>query len=613
MKHKLLNTIYTLIIIIGCSISTLSANNKDIEGKPTYRDTTLNPTALLIKAQTNFNIAGATNNISLLKQAKAEALNVIALEPNNDAAYMLLGRIASIEGNLEKSNEYFSVAYNLDKKNFYYGSAYANSLLNIGKVKEAEELLNELIENFPKKEEGYLTLLDIYLNSTKLDEAFSLAEKMEQNLGPNRYSYLTKFNIYMVRSQIDKAIDLLKQAEEREPTPIYQIRIADAYARIAKDSLSEIYYDKALAQGEDYPAAIIGKMEICRTNNRLDEFFIYFKKYLSLEEPPDSKLQYIKHILNSPKFFQEYSKEMGQTLKEFSDLNPKDTAIALTAAQFNAQIAQKEVADSILLRCISFYPDNDTINFNYLSFLYSFQEWERLLNFCQDLERKISHNSKIKYDIYELKSIADINLNRHDDAIETLLTVEKIAKKEHQNDRLLNIYGNLGDLYHIKNKLKECYKYYNKALKLDPEYPPVLNNYAWYLATESKKKDLDKAQQMSKIAITKESSNSIYLDTYAWILYLKGEYQEAKKYFQQAIAYGTDLEASILSRYAKCLYSLKEYDLSAEYYKKAIANALKSGNHTELEKIMAEIQDKKEHLKIDLIIKDNSLQQIEVK
>ena len=41
-------------------------------------------------------------------------------------------------------------------------------------------------------------------------------------------------------------------------------------------------------------------------------------------------------------------------------------------------------------------------------------------------------------------------------------------------------------------------------------------------------KDLDKAEEMSYKTVKAEPNNSTYLDTYAWILFVKGNYAEAR-------------------------------------------------------------------------------------
>lgn len=78
------------------------------------------------------------------------------------------------------------------------------------------------------------------------------------------------------------------------------------------------------------------------------------------------------------------------------------------------------------------------------------------------------------------------------------------------------------------------YALYDKILALEPMYLPVLNNYAYHLATH--KGDLQKAEKMSALTIREEPTNPVYLDTYGWILYRQGQNELALFYLNRALS-----------------------------------------------------------------------------
>jgi tetratricopeptide (TPR) repeat protein len=61
----------------------------------------------------------------------------------------------------------------------------------------------------------------------------------------------------------------------------------------------------------------------------------------------------------------------------------------------------------------------------------------------------------------------------------------------------------------------------------------VKNNLAWHLCISGG--DLVLAEELSRATIMAEPSNPVFLDTYAWILYHLGKYQDALFYIQRAI------------------------------------------------------------------------------
>lgn len=62
----------------------------------------------------------------------------------------------------------------------------------------------------------------------------------------------------------------------------------------------------------------------------------------------------------------------------------------------------------------------------------------------------------------------------------------------------------------------------------------MLNNYAYYLALENM--ELEKALEMSARTLRDEPDELIYVDTYAWILFLLERYDEAKLYADKLMA-----------------------------------------------------------------------------
>ena len=121
----------------------------------------------------------------------------------------------------------------------------------------------------------------------------------------------------------------------------------------------------------------------------------------------------------------------------------------------------------------------------------------------------------------------------------------------------------IGDTYHAMGNWRKAYKTYEKALKLDPRNCPVLNNYAYYLSQQ--KRRLCKAERMSAITIEEQPDNATYLDTYGWILFIRGKAEKAKPYFKHAMIYGGKDSAVVLMHYSLVLQALGEEDLASYY------------------------------------------------
>ena len=129
------------------------------------------------------------------------------------------------------------------------------------------------------------------------------------------------------------------------------------------------------------------------------------------------------------------------------------------------------------------------------------------------------------------------------------------------------ILGNIGDLYHIEQNNRKAYKYYEKALKYDSNNALVLNNYAYFLALDST--NLERAEMMAARAIVLQPHNPSYLDTYAWILFLKGNTSEAIHYIKQAISFDTTGSTELLVHYGDMLYAMGDKFMAKMYWRRA--------------------------------------------
>ena len=166
----------------------------------------------------------------------------------------------------------------------------------------------------------------------------------------------------------------------------------------------------------------------------------------------------------------------------------------------------------------------------------------------------------------EMASVGDFNLKRYDKVLDICEKVLEVAPSD--SSKTLRAWSTMGDIYHQLGEDKKAYKAYDKALKINPDYIYVLNNYAYYLSVQ--KKNLKKAYAMSKKTVEAEPNNSTYLDTFGWILFLQGKPLEAKSFFKQAMLYGGKDSPVILDHYAEVLYALKEYDMAFIYWNLAL-------------------------------------------
>ena len=532
-------------------------------------------------------------NLRLAEQTKEFCNKAISFNQNNDAAYYLLAKVALVEDNLKEAENNLLRAVSIDSANYYYLSTLGAVYIETKDILAAIKTFNKITELFPTRKEAYLNLVNLYIPRGQTDKALEVADRLEKKIGVNEVSTITRFRTYSMLRDSQSAIKALKEADSVMPNPTYKSYLGELYYDLGKDSLALESFSNALIEDPDYAPALYGKMQIYGKNKNYALYLSYLKTFLGKNSENFSlKKSLIEQAMANPVFYQEYRQQLADCILEITKADPSDSSAAISGAIYLSRLGNTKEAEAILNNILKHYPGDTTIYMNLVSFLYGTQNWERLEVFA---DSTITLLPDLKPTLFMYKGLSQFHLKKYDDAIKTFLSEEKFLKKNKDTLSLLQIYSIVGDMFHSKKDNASCFKYYNKALKLNPKEAGVLNNYAWYLISNTpkeqlRKKDLDKALAMSRTAVEVSPGEASFLDTYAWILYLKGDFAQSKKYFLQAIGYGGDNNYGILERYADLLAKLKEKDLAVFYYKKALLKAIEEGELDATENIQNKMQ-----------------------
>ncbi|MBR2135870.1 MAG: tetratricopeptide repeat protein [Bacteroidales bacterium] len=571
------------------SITLCAAISLVIAGKPALAQTAVS----VAKSDSCMIEASKAYNYVQSEKVKENCRKAIEYNARNDAAYYMLAKLAITEAEYLEAERLLKSAADIDSTNYYYLATLGAVYVRNNDIPSAIKLYEYCINRFPSKTDSYSELIELYIPRGQTAKALEVADKLQEAIGPNEQSTMARFRVFTTSREYDKAIDVLVKADQATPNEMYETYIADLYAGLNRDSSALVYYSKALDNNPDYIPAVYGKMEAFRRYKNYPLYLSYLKTFLSNRQTsPAIKKAHLEEVMKEPVFYQQYRNEMSDCLMEYANAAPSDSSVAISSAVLLSRYGQYDKAGQVLNRILEYYPEDKYIRTNMMSFLYSTENWERLESFA---DTSMTLFPELAPDLFQFKGFAEFNLKKFNAAINTFLSQEKAVKKLRDTSTLLQIYSLVGDMYHLKNDDRTAFRYYEKALKIDPLNPAVLNNYAWYLATGSKDripeaKILKKAVQMARTAVENSSGESHYLDTYAWCLFLSGDTQQAKKYMQQAVAYGGNQDSGILTRYSDILTSVGEYDLAAMYYGKALLKAAESGDQAEVDKITARLE-----------------------
>ncbi len=507
--------------------------------------------------------------VSLYNERKfddAEAVlnKVMAADPRNDAAWYWSAMIAFVRNDAVRAEECLRTACEIDPGNFWYRYRLAGLYRATSRQELTVDMYEKLLEDFPKKSELYFDLVELYAAQNETDKALETLKEIETVFGMTESIAVFRFQLLQKAGKPQEAMASLEEYNSQYSSPYVLTTLADHQMSMYNDSTALAYYSEALDIAPDYVPALLGKAETLRMTRKYPEYFDVLNRFVDTEDAPTAgKADYLLAIVQrtDPKFLRSFMPQMDTVMNKMIQLHPKDSAVLQLAGVYYWSTDRRDLSKKHFRTNVENNPSSLMASADFVEFLMYAEDWEALSEEGRKAFDRFPHETAF----LEMASVGDYNLKEYDRVLQLCEKVLEVAPND--SSKTLRAWSTIGDIWHQKGDAKKSYKAYDKALKINPNYIYVLNNYAYYLSQEGKK--LKKAYAMSKKTIEAEPDNATYLDTFGWILYLQGKALEAKPFFKHAMLYGGKESPVIMDHYAEVLYALKEYDLASVYWNMA--------------------------------------------
>lgn len=493
--------------------------------------------------------------------AEAILRKIAAEDSGNDAAWYYLAQISAERGDVNMAEEYLRFATELDSGNFWYRYRLARLYALTSRPELAAGIYEKLLEDFPKKSELYLDLTELYAAQKEYDKALATLDEIQTVFGMTESIAVYRFNLLRMMNRQEEAFKSLEEYNKEYSSPYVLSTLADYQMSMYNDETAIAYYDEALDIAPDYIPALIGKAEALRLTRRYSEYFpVLYRFAEDPAAPVPAKADYLSALVQRTEaaFTSSFRPQMDTVFNKVMEVHPSDSSILQAAGLYYYSSGQHAMSEALFRRNAELYPASLAASANLVEMLMYSNNWKEL----SSEGRKAFARFPDEPAFLEMAGVGDFNLEDYDKVIEACRDILAAAPRD--SSGTLRAWSTMGDAYHALGEPKKAYNAYDRALKINPNYIYVLNNYAYYLSTEGKK--LKKAYAMSKKTIEAEPDNATYLDTFGWILFLRGKAAEAKPFFKHAMLYGGKDSAVILDHYAEVLYVLKEYDLAFVYW-----------------------------------------------
>lgn len=493
------------------------------------------------------------------KQASAYFIKALEIDSLYAPANFNISQIVS---NVDTAIMYCSKAERIDTSNLWYKYNLAQLLTQKKEFGKAIEICKKILKKDYNKIEVHCFLSIIYDANNQASDGIEVIDSALVVFGDESALLETKqeilINSGMAKEAINNAHKLLSIDSLDSDYLLYTAR---AYM-LQNDSLALTYLRKASQADSLNVNVMLTSCDYYQSKGMETYFFNALSNvFLSDNIPLTAKITYFNDVTNRLDFYRRYYPYVDKLANIIFIKHPSDY-------QANRLYAEHLIKSGELDKALDIYKKyaNDTIP--------NKEELEKVIGIELYKKDTISVIQYTKKAVELFPDNKDFLLNYigilslQGDNQQALKLLMQEVKKENADSILSVYYGNIGDIYHQTDKKKLSYKYYNKALTLNPENIMVLNNYSYFLSVDGV--DLEKALSMSSKVLSYEPSNPTYIDTYAWILYKLERYKEAKTHMQKAVALDMNSSKELLIHYGDILFKLGETSNAKIYWKKAL-------------------------------------------
>ena len=494
-----------------------------------------------------------------------------------------------LDSDAKQALRYARRCYMSDSTNKWYMGLYGQALIINDHYAEAMPIYRRLIHIDDKNPDNYRIMAMLYQQQQMPLSAIAIIDSAEMRLGKFPQMGVLKRRLYVITGQFDRAIDEAKQAVKETPyDQSLVVQLGEAYAAAGRDSMARATLKSAVEMDSTNIETLSSYIDYSMRKNNVAEYLSTMRQlYAQKGFPLDRNIDMLKRFMDDRRFYGDNYHLIGKLAATLAIHHPKEKQVVDI---YGEHLIAGGSLDGALEHFKAHLSDKPA-QMDYYMAVIDIEDYK---------QRADSVDRYVQMAVEQFPDNAMLYIRKanrlyvKDNLMGAVETFEQ-AMQYADNDTLRSqLWGYIGDTYHLiaerntlikqkkikadtlaypvkmnpKAAAKLCYEAYDKSLSLHYDNASVLNNYAYYLSEEER--DLSLALKMSARAIELERNNSTYLDTYAWILYKQGLYEEARKYMRQALSYDKSKSPTLPEHYGDILFALGDYFMARTYWGKAL-------------------------------------------
>lgn len=431
-----------------------------------------------------------------------------------------------------------------------------------GQASGVAHALEQLICLLPDERKLYMDYAYILAYQEQYDEALAVYDRLSDRLGKDEGVFTGKAHVYQMMDRTQDAITELEALIEQDDAPVV------AYVMLGELHAQEEAYDQALAvldagaaRAGDQPLLNISRADVLRQTGQVDEAYVHLKRaFESHMFDQDYKAGLLYRIRGAQPSYKESQilALADQHVRQYPVSYKSHAVRAEMYAHFN-KIEEAKESSLAALKLDRSVP----MIWHQLIALYLFEgQAAEALPYAEEAAQLFPNEPDLLFFAGNIQqTLGHTEQARH-------YMEQALNATAHKASQFLSqILGSLGSIYHELDMFAASDVAHEEALTLDSLDAFTLNNYAYYLALRNDK--LDRALEMSTLAVELQPDYATFEDTHAWVLFQRQEYAEALRWIERAIQHSEEPSATLLEHYGDILVKNGQVRNAVSQWRKA--------------------------------------------
>ena len=489
------------------------------------------------------------------------------LRPGASEAYYFLSQYYQMLRNDSLAQQCLMKAVELEPANATFLETMAQSYINNQEYDKAIGVVEKLYAQDRSREELLEMLFELYQQTNDNEKAIETLNRMEAAEGKSERLSQAKAELFTKMGNKQAAIAEMQALAQQYPNDLnYKGMYADMLLRNDEEQQALKLYNEILSEEPDNTRAQVSLRSYYRVQGDAEKVDSVTERILLNHNTTTEQRLYLMRQLvadsereggDSTRILELFHKMLAQP--------QQDADIAsLCAAYMDLKKMPRDSIKTMLHTILSLAPDNAAARLQLVSFAWDEKDLTQVVSLCQEARQ---YNPE-EMAFYYYQGMAYYQEDNRDQALEAFQQGISVINQDSNPAIVSDFYAVMGDLLHQKGLARQAFEAYDSCLQWKDDNIMCLNNYAYYLSELDEQ--LDKAEQMSYKTIKAEPQNATYLDTYAWILFMKERYAEARIYIEQALQNDSDSSAVITEHAGDILAQNHDLERALNLWKQAL-------------------------------------------